>query len=193
MCGPRKMFLFPLQTKVWPLRLLSISFSLPLCPLSLFLSLSLSLRADNVSANDLTALVEAPSSNWTSRDWVPYRKTILIFISDLRCSEIQQKANPDWTLPTSSRVWLEESNQVCLLSASQKTKCHSETGAINFVCSCVVLKVAWLKCTSCQMHLGVQCSPGWHLVDLRSTGLIIIKHKCVLTNSNYACSNNCVI
>ena len=98
----KNMFLFPLwRTEVWPLCLLFFytALSLPLpcshtvtCPLSVTYSLSLPLcvRADNVSANDLTVFVVAPSSNWTSRDWVLYRKTIVIFISYCHRSEIQQ-------------------------------------------------------------------------------------------------------
>lgn len=80
MCGPKKnCFCFLHRLKVWPLYLLSsLHPSLSHSPSSLSLSMSFSLRVDNVSANDLTALVEAPSSNWTSRDWVLYRKTIVI-------------------------------------------------------------------------------------------------------------------
>lgn len=176
MCGPQKMFLFPLQTKVWPLCLCSLSFSLSLSfspPLfspslspspSLFLFLSLCV--DNVPANDLTVLVEAPSSNWTSRDWVLYRKTTVILSQISTTREIQKNLKKkqkktstlDWTLWTTSRVGIQERNQVCF----------GKMGAIKFLLAQFIESIDWLVCMSGEIHLGVKCSLGWYLVDLRS-------------------------
>ena len=216
------MFLFPPQTKVWPLCLLflSLSLSLSLCPclppisppspslLSLPLSLHFSvfLRVDNVSANDLTALVEAPSSNWTSRDWVLYRKTIVILSQISTTLRISTKHQPrDWTFFSLffffygllREVWMEERNQVGFLSPQKKKKkrkkkSQGKMDAINFLCRMIGMHVS-------QDPPGGKVQPwvvlGWLEKHARERGLVIIYHKYVLTNSAFsnskckACAN----
>lgn len=136
-----KMFLFPLQTKVWPLCRLSPPPHPPPLPATHppSLSLSFSLCVDNVSANDLTALVEAPSSNWTSRDWVLYRKTIVILSqisTTLRFNKTQ-----GWTgLCGLLHSWIEEKNQVCFLLSNgrgkKNAKGRGKMGAITLLGAC---------------------------------------------------------
>lgn len=125
------------------------------------LSLSFSLCVDNVSANDLTALVEAPSSNWTSRDWVLYRKTIVILSqisTTLRFNKTQ-----GWTgLCGLLHIWIEEKNQVCfLLSNGRKKK--------------------WKGPRENGCHYFTQCM--WAKVQPQVV-LLIISHKYALINGD---------
>lgn len=106
----KKSFYFLFQTKVWPLcQLLH-----PPPPLTPPLTLSVSLCIDNVLANDFTALIETPSSNWTSWDRVLYWKTIVIIIWDLHCTEIQQDTALDWTLWSKLRGRIKERKKIQL-------------------------------------------------------------------------------
>lgn len=148
----------------------SLSFFLSFSPTppSPSFSVFLSLCVDNVSANDLTALVEAPSSNWTSRDWALYRKTIVILSQISTTAEIRQYTTMDWTLRTTLLLWTEGKNQVGFFSSKRKKNHNNRMGWRYFS----RLEKYWkccgvVECTSCKIHVGVKCSLGWYLFDLR--------------------------
>lgn len=140
MCGPQKCFYFLSKLKFGPYAGSPLLLTLlPSPPHTLPLFLSFSLCVDNVSANDLTALVEAPSSNWTSRDWVLYRKTIVILSqisTTLRFNKTQ-----GWTgLCGLLHSWIEEKNQVCFLLSNGREKKNEKgrgkMGAITLLGAC---------------------------------------------------------